>query len=435
MKSIDKSLVEFEKANTFIPGGVNSPVRAFSSVGGNPLFIEKGEGPYIYDIDGNRYLDYVGSWGPLILGHAHPAVVKAVQQACEKGLSFGAPTRTETLLAEKIRRMVPSMEKTRLVNSGTEATMSAIRLARGFTGRDKIIKFEGCYHGHADSFLIAAGSGAATLGIPNSPGVTKGTAADTLIARYNDMASVEALFKTNKGCIAAVIVEPVAGNMGVVPPTEGFLNGLREITEQEGSLLILDEVMTGFRVARGGAQELYGISPDLSTFGKIIGGGMPLAAYGGRKDIMDTMAPSGPVYQAGTLSGNPLATTAGLATLETIDSTPGFYESLEKKGALLEKGLRENCARLGMPAVINRVGAMMTLFFTDRKEIRNFDHARTCDTVRYGNYFRSSLEQGIYLAPSAFEAAFISAAHTEEMIKETVEAGSEGLKNLELRNV
>ncbi len=431
MKSINKSLIEFEKANACIPGGVNSPVRAFSSVGGNPLFIEKGEGPYIYDIDGNRYLDYVGSWGPLILGHAHPMIVSAVQKACQKGLSFGAPTKTETLLAEKIRTMVPSMEKTRLVNSGTEATMSAIRLARGFTGRDKIIKFEGCYHGHADSFLIAAGSGAATLGIPNSPGVTKGTAADTLIARYNDMDSVNALFDANKGAIAAVIVEPVAGNMGVVPPAEGFLSQLRDITAREGTLLILDEVMTGFRVAKGGAQERYRITPDLSTFGKIIGGGMPLAAYGGRKEIMDTMAPSGPVYQAGTLSGNPLATTAGLATLETIDSTPDFYESLEKKGALLEEGLKSSCSKLGIPAVINRVGAMMTLFFTDQKEIRNFDDARSCDTGRYGDYFRASLEKGIYLAPSAFEAAFISCAHTEEMIRDTVNSAYEALKSLE----
>ena len=426
----ENSQKEFESAGLLIPGGVNSPVRAFKSVGGNPLFIERAAGSKIKDIDGNSYIDYVGSWGPMILGHAHPAVVTAVQNACEKGLSYGAPTSAETLLARKIRDMVPSMEKIRLVNSGTEATMSAVRLARGFTGRDLIIKFEGCYHGHGDSFLIAAGSGAATLGVPDSPGVTAGTASGTLIAKYNDLESVRTLFKTHSGKIAALIVEPVAGNMGVIPPAEGFLEGLRSITEKEGSLLIIDEVMTGFRVARGGAQELYGIKPDLSTFGKIIGGGMPLAAYGGRAEIMDRLAPSGPVYQAGTLSGNPLATAAGLSTLEVIDSTPAFYEDLENYSAALEEGIRENCRNLGIKAVSNRVGSMMTLFLTEQNEVKDWESASSCDAAAYGRYFRNSLDQGIYLAPSAFEAAFVSSAHSTEDLEKTIMANYMALKDL-----
>ncbi len=426
----DNSQKEFRSAEALIPGGVNSPVRAFKSVGGNPLFIERAEGSKIIDIDGNEFIDYVGSWGPMILGHTHPKVVQAVQKACEKGLSYGAPTTAETLLAEKIRSMVPSMEKVRLVNSGTEATMSALRLARGFTGRDLIIKFEGCYHGHGDSFLIAAGSGAATLGVPNSPGVTSGTASGTLIARYNDLESVRKLFEAHKGEIAALIVEPVAGNMGVVPPAEGFLEGLRAITEQEGSLLIIDEVMTGFRVARGGAQELYGIKPDLSTFGKIIGGGMPLAAYGGRAEIMNHLAPAGPVYQAGTLSGNPLATAAGLSTLEIIDTTPGFYTTLEERALALEEGMKENCRSLGIKAVSNRVGSMMTLFLTEASEVLDWNGASACDTDAYGRYFRASLEEGIYLAPSAFEAAFVSAAHSPGDIEKTIEAGYRALKKM-----
>ncbi|MDC7223131.1 MAG: glutamate-1-semialdehyde 2,1-aminomutase [Spirochaetales bacterium] len=425
-----KSQEEFARAVQVIPGGVNSPVRAFNSVGGNPLYLASGKGAYVTDIDGNRYIDYLGSWGPLILGHSHPAVVKAVQRVCETGMSYGAPTVGETDLAEKILERVPSLDKIRFVNSGTEATMSAVRLARGFTKRDLIIKFDGCYHGHGDSFLIAAGSGAATLGVPNSPGVTTGTAADTLIAPYNDLAAVEALFKAHSGKIAAVIVEPVAGNMGVVPPGEGFLSGLRRLTEQEGALLILDEVMTGFRVARGGAQELYGIRPDLSTFGKVIGGGMPVGAYGGKGEIMDQVAPLGPVYQAGTLSGNPLATAAGKAAMDEIDGHPHFYEDLEKRSDQLAEGMGENCKSLKIPYVLNRVGSMMTLFFTDLGGIENFAHASRIDTKRYGAYFHHALEGGIYLAPSPYEAAFVSSAHGEREIEQTLKAHYEALKKL-----
>jgi len=427
---IDKSRQAFQEAQKLIPGGVNSPVRAFKSVGGNPLYIDRGEGAFLTDIDGNRYMDFLGSWGPLILGHAHPEVTAAVKSACDAGMSFGAPTVRETLLAQQIARMVPSMEKVRLVSSGTEATMTAIRLARGFTKRNLIIKFDGCYHGHGDSFLIAAGSGVATLGIPDSPGVTPGTAADTLVARYNDLDSVKALFKAHKGAVAAVIVEPVAGNMGVIPPEDSFLQGLRKITEDEGSLLIIDEVMTGFRVARGGAQEKYGIKPDISTFGKIIGGGMPLAAYGGRAEIMDHIAPSGSIYQAGTLSGNPLATAAGLATLEIIDRDPSFYTALEERSAALAEGLLENCRSLGIPALINRAGSMMTLFFTDQKKVANYDDARRCDAAFYGSFFRGLLEEGIYMAPSAFEAAFVSAVHSSADIQTAVSAAYRVLKSL-----
>jgi glutamate-1-semialdehyde 2,1-aminomutase len=426
----DLSRKAFEQAANYMPGAVNSPVRAFKAVGGDPLFIEKGEGAYLFDIDGNRFIDYLGSWGPLILGHCHPAVVKAVKEACDSGMSFGAPTVRETALASQIQKMVPSMEKMRLVNSGTEATMSAIRLARGYTGRDLILKFEGCYHGHGDSFLIAAGSGVATLGIPDSPGVTKGTAADTLTAVYNDIESVKAQFRKHKGSIAAVIVEPVAGNMGVIPPVEGFLEDLRRISSEEGTLLIMDEVMTGFRVARGGAQERFSIKPDISTFGKIVGGGMPLAVYGGRKEIMEHIAPAGSIYQAGTLSGNPLATAAGLATLQIIDSQDDFYLRLEEKSSALAEGISENCRKLGIKALINRVGSMMTLFFTDKDVIQNYEDARSCNSALYSNYFRRSLEQGIYLAPSAFESAFVSIEHSSQDIEETLRVNYETLREL-----
>lgn len=426
----EQSSLAFREAEQYMPGAVNSPVRAFQSVGGDPLFIDKGEGAYLYDIDGNRYIDYLGSWGPLILGHCHPHVTSAVKKACDDGMSFGAPTQRETALAAQIAKMVPSMEKMRLVSSGTEATMSALRLARGYTRRDKIIKFEGCYHGHGDSFLIAAGSGVATLGIPDSPGVTKGTAADTLTAVYNDIESVKRLFREYKGKIAAVIVEAVAGNMGVIPPDQNFLKDLRLLCSEEESLLILDEVMTGFRVARGGAQELYDVKPDLSTFGKIVGGGMPLAVYGGRRDIMEQIAPAGAIYQAGTLSGNPLATAAGLATLETIDSNPDFYKDLEDKSSLLARGISENCRKLGIGAVLNRVGSMMTLFFSNRESIGNYSEAREADGSFYAGYFRKCLEQSVYLAPSPFEAAFVSSCHGMSEIEETLRVSYNSLKAL-----
>lgn len=430
MPSLDKSKVALERAGNRIPGGVNSPVRAFKSVGGTPPFIASGKGAYVKDIDGNSYLDFVGSWGPLILGHAHPAVVDAVCKAAEKGTSFGAPTEAEIELAERICRMVPSVDMVRLVNSGTEATMSAVRLARGFTKRDLIVKFTGCYHGHGDSFLIAAGSGATTLGVPNSPGVTEGTARDTLLARYNDLDSVRQLFERHQGAIAAVIVEPVGGNMGVVPPVDGFLQGLRDITKDNGALLIFDEVMTGFRVARGGAQELYGIQPDLSTFGKVIGGGLPVGAYGGTREVMETVAPTGPVYQAGTLSGNPLATAAGLATLETIEADGEFYAKLESTSAKLARGALAACAKAGVPATLNRVGSMMTLFFTEADKVIDYDSATTCNTERYGRFFQGCLRAGVYLAPSQFEAAFVCAAHTDSDIEAALQAEETALAGL-----
>jgi glutamate-1-semialdehyde 2,1-aminomutase len=354
---------QFQRAKNSIPGGVNSPVRAFKSINGEPLFIDKAKGSKVYDIDGNEYIDYVGSWGPLILGHAQDEVVEAIKKTAERGTSYGAPTVIESQMAELIIDMVPSIDIVRMVNSGTEATMSALRLARGFTGRELIVKFEGCYHGHADSFLIKAGSGALTLGLPDSPGVTKGTAKDTLIAKFNDIQSVEQLFAERGNEIAGVISEPVAGNMGVVIPEDNFLKGLREITKKYGALLIIDEVMTGFRLAKGGAQELYGIDPDITTLGKVIGGGLPVGAYGGKKEIMEKLAPAGPIYQAGTLSGNPLAMVAGYTTLQIINNTPDFYAKLDEKSAKLEAGIRANIEKTGVKATINRVGSMMTLFF------------------------------------------------------------------------
>lgn len=419
----------FAQAVKVIPGGVNSPVRAFKSVGINPVLIDSAKGSRIKDIDGNEYIDFVASWGPLILGHANDIILKAINNAAQKGTSFGAPTLIETEMAELIVKMVPSVEKVRMVNSGTEATMSALRLARGFTKRDIIVKFTGNYHGHADSFLIKAGSGAITLGLPDSPGVTSATAKDTLVADYNNLESVEKLFAEHGNNIAAIIVEPVAGNMGVVVPQKGFLEGLRKIADQYGSLLIFDEVITGFRLAKGGAQEFYGVMPDITTLGKIIGGGLPVGAYGGRKEIMDMLAPIGPVYQAGTLSGNPLAMAAGLAMLTTIKETPNFHAELERKAARLEAGLKANLKATGTNGVVNRVGSMMTLFFTDNQTVISFDEAMKSDTKKYAQYFRDSLEAGIYLAPSQFEAMFVSAAHTDEEIDTCIAASLKALQN------
>ena len=427
--NLTKSRELLARARKLIPGGVNSPVRAFRSVGGEPPFIRSAKGATITDEDGNTYIDYVGSWGPMILGHTHPAVVEAIERTARDGASFGAPTRLEVEMAERIVAMVPSVEVVRMVSSGTEATMSAVRLARGYTGRDRIIKFSGCYHGHGDSFLIQAGSGVATLGLPDSPGVTKGTAQDTLTARFNDLGGVEALFEAYPDEIACVIVEPVVGNMGCVPPLEGFHEGLRDLCDQHGALFIFDEVMTGFRVAAGGAQERYGITPDLTTLGKIVGGGLPVGAYGGRAEIMAKVAPAGPVYQAGTLSGNPLAMAAGMKTLEILAGDPGIYDRLEATSARLAEGLAGAARAAGMTLTQNRVGSMMTLFFTDRP-VRDYDDAKTSDTERYGAYFRGMLERGVYLAPSQFEAAFVSAAHTNADIDRTIQAAKETLASL-----
>lgn len=426
----NKSIEAFREAQKSIPGGVNSPVRSFRNVGGNPLFIAKAHGSKVTDIDGNEYIDYVGSWGPMILGHTHPAVVEAIQKTAAFGASFGAPTLLETEMAELIKEMVPSVDKVRMVNSGTEATMSALRLARGYTGRDLVIKFEGCYHGHNDSFLIAAGSGALTYGIPDTPGVTKGTAHDTLTARYNDLQSVEQLFEKHKNEIAAVILEPVTGNMGVVIPEKEFIEGIRNLCTENKTVLIFDEVMTGFRLAPGGAQELLGITPDLTTFGKIIGGGLPVGAYGGKLEIMDMLAPKGPVYQAGTLSGNPLAMAAGLTTLRLLNSTENFYRKLEEKSSLLEEGLLNNLKELNFNGVINRVGSMFTLFFTKEQQVKSFSDVMKSDTQLFTEYFRLSLESGIYLAPSQYEAGFVSAAHSNEDIENTVKASYMALKQI-----
>ena len=426
----EKSIAAFQEAQLNIPGGVNSPVRSFKSVGGGPLFIARAKGSKVTDIDGNEFIDYVGSWGPMILGHAHPQVIEAIQQTAASGTSFGAPTLMETEIARLIKSMVPSIDSVRMVNSGTEATMSALRLARGYTGRDLVIKFEGCYHGHNDSFLIEAGSGALTFGIPNTPGVTKGTARDTLIAKFNDLASVERLFEKHKNLIAAVIIEPITGNMGVIKPQKEFIEGIRKLCNEYRTVLIFDEVMTGFRVAKGGAQALLGITPDLTTLGKIIGGGLPVGAYGGKQEIMDMLAPKGPVYQAGTLSGNPLAMAAGLTTLRILDETETFYKNLEKKSAHLEEGLRNNLKELRFNGVINRAGSMFTLFFTNEESVKSFSDVCKCDTKLFARYFRLSLDSGIYLAPSQFEAGFVSAAHTDEDIQKTVEASYNALKQL-----
>jgi glutamate-1-semialdehyde 2,1-aminomutase len=423
---VEKSSELLRRAQAVIPGGVNSPVRAFRSVGGSPLFFTRGSGPYVWDADGNRYIDYIGSWGPLILGHADPGVVEAVKFAAERGSTFGAPTEGEVKLAELIVRRVPSVERVRLVSSGTEATMSAIRVARGFTGRDAIVKFEGCYHGHADHLLVKAGSGVATLGLPDSPGVPADFAKHTLTLPFNDLEAVRALFASFGGSIAAVILEPVVGNMGLVPPDPGFLEGLREVTAAHGTLLIFDEVMTGFRVHPAGAQGLYGITPDLTCFGKIIGGGMPMGAYGGRAAVMDLVAPSGPVYQAGTLSGNPCAVAAGLRTLETLGA-PGTYEQLEKSCAALEEGLVAALADAGVPGRVQRVGSMLTLFFNDGSPVRSFADARACDHARFARFFHAMLGRGIYLPPSGYEAAFVSLKHGADDVERTVDAARAAL--------
>ncbi len=418
----------FVSARERIPGGVNSPVRAFKSVGRNPIFIKKAAGSKIWDVDGNEYIDYVGSWGPMILGHAHPRVIEALKRVAESGTSFGAPTELEVKMAELICSIMPSIEMVRMVNSGTEATMSAIRLARAYTKRDKIIKFEGCYHGHGDSFLVKAGSGAMTLGVPDSPGVPSGVASCTLNAQYNNLDSVRALIDQSPDQISAIIVEPVVGNMGCVPPVKGFLEELRQLCTQNGIVLIFDEVMTGFRVALGGAQQLYGIKPDLTTLGKIIGGGLPVGAYGGKKEIMELVAPSGPMYQAGTLSGNPLAMTAGYETLSILKSDASFYQKLEQLSGRLADGIARNITELGLPLTQNRVGSMSTLFLTD-KTVVDYQTAAASDTKRFGTYFRKMLELGIYLAPSQFEAGFVSIAHTPDDIERTVEANREALKH------
>lgn len=419
----------FNEAKKYIPGGVNSPVRAFKSVGGNPVFIKRGEGSKFWDVDDNEYIDYIGSWGPHLFGHNPDFIKKALLEAIENGTSFGAPTELEVKMAKLISELVPSMEMVRMVNSGTEATMSAIRTARGYTGKEKFIKFEGCYHGHADYFLIKAGSGALTFGVPTSPGVTVGNAVDTLIADYNDIDSIKKLVQSNKNQIAAVIIEPVAGNMGVVKLNEQFLKELKQVCEEVKIVLIFDEVMTGFRVAKGGAQEILGVKPDLSTFGKIIGGGLPVGAFGGRKEIMEMVSPSGPVYQAGTLSGNPLAMSAGYAALTYIKEHPEIYNLLEEKSKYLEDGFAENQKSLGKKFAFNRVGSMMTLFFTEEKVI-DFKSAVSSDTTLYGKFFNGMLKRGIYLAPAQFEAMFVSTAHTKEDLDKTIRAQYESLKEI-----
>jgi glutamate-1-semialdehyde 2,1-aminomutase len=418
----------FARAQRLIPGGVNSPVRAFKAVGGTPLFIRKAEGARMWDADGKGYIDYLGSWGPLILGHAHPSVLEAITQAAAKGTSFGAPCAAEVELADRVVRLVPSMQRVRFVSSGTEATMSALRLARGFTGRKKILKFDGCYHGHADALLVAAGSGVATLGIPGSPGVPEGTVADTLVAPYNDLGAVERVIEAHGPDLAAIIVEPVAGNMGCVAPREGYLQGLRELATRAGALLVFDEVMTGFRLSSGGAQVLYGVKPDLTCLGKIIGGGLPVGAYGGRADVMEHIAPTGPVYQAGTLSGNPLAMAAGAVTLDLLQRA-GTYKRLEMLSARLHAGLLGATDEADVKVTINRVGSMITLFFTPGP-VFDYKSAKTSDTALFARFFHGLLARGIYFPPAQFEAAFVSLAHTESDIDATVRAAGEIFREL-----
>ena len=424
-----QATVLFSDAKQVIPGGVNSPVRSFSGVGGTPVFIDNASGPYITDSTGKQYIDYVGSWGPMVLGHAHPEVINAVKVAAEKGLSFGAPTEIETLMARRVCELVPSCNLVRMVSSGTEATMSAIRLARGYTGRDKILKFEGCYHGHSDSLLVKAGSGALTFGVPSSPGVPASVAADTITLTFNDAEAVRTLFKEIGDQIAGIIVEPVAGNMNCIPPVPGFLETLRQVCDEHGSVLIFDEVMTGFRVALHSAQGLYNIQPDLTTLGKIIGGGMPVGAFGGKRQIMEYLAPIGPVYQAGTLSGNPVAMAAGLKTLELI-AQPGFYESLMLKTTKLTTGLKEHAQKAGIALSTNQVGGMFGIFFSAEPQITSFKQVMQCDQVLFKRFFHAMLDAGVYLAPSAFEAGFVSAAHADADIEKTLDIAQTVFKNL-----
>ncbi|HKL17856.1 MAG TPA: glutamate-1-semialdehyde 2,1-aminomutase [Halalkalibaculum sp.] len=425
----------FERAQQFIPGGVNSPARAFKSVGGTPVFFDKAEGSILTDVDGKDYIDYVGSWGPMILGHAYEPVIKAVQKTAAHSTSFGAPTEIEVEMAELVKRMVPGVDKIRMVNSGTEACMSAIRVARGYTGRDKIIKFEGNYHGHGDSFLIKAGSGALTLGSPSSPGVTKGTARDTLVADYNDLNSVKELLNKHEGEVAAIIVEPVAGNMGCIPPKSGFLNGLRDLCDAHNTVLIFDEVMTGFRVAKGGAQERYGVTADLVTYGKIIGAGLPVGAFGGKKEVMDVVSPVGPVYQAGTLSGNPLAMAAGFALLSELQEKPVHYDQLEEKTTYLYNGLQKVFEKWEVPVHINRVGSMISVFFTEQ-EVEDYDTANTTDKELFRHFFHEMLQRGIYLPPSPFESWFLANSLSQDMIDKTIAAAGKSIEAaLESRKV
>jgi glutamate-1-semialdehyde 2,1-aminomutase len=422
----ERSSLLFQQAKIAIPGGVNSPVRAFKSVGADPLFINKAAGCHIYDEDGNSFIDYVGSWGPMIVGHCHPDIISAVQSTMASGASFGAPTERETILANMVIDAVPSIEMVRMVSSGTEATMSAIRVARGFTGRDKILKFSGCYHGHSDALLVKAGSGAATFGVPDSPGVPADVAKHTLTAEFNSLESVKTLVASNPDAIACIIVEPVAGNMGTVPPVDGFLEGLREICTNEGIILIFDEVMSGFRVAFGGAQELFGVTPDMTTLGKIIGGGLPVGAFGGKREIMEKLSPSGGIYQAGTLSGNPLAMSAGIATLNILKQ-PGFYKTLEDKSRAVAEGIAKAAKDAGYPLYSTRVGSMFCAFFS-KQEVIDWPTASQCDTKAFAKYFLAMLDEGIYLAPSQFETAFVSAAHTESDIEKTIAAAAKCFK-------
>lgn len=414
----------FQAASQHIPGGVNSPVRAFKGVGGDPVFFTRGEGACLYDADDKRYIDYVGSWGPMIAGHAHPEVIKAVQDMAANGLGFGAPTEIETQMAETLCSLVPSMDLVRMVNSGTEATMSAIRLARGFTGRDRIVKFEGCYHGHSDALLVKAGSGTLTLGVPTSPGVPADVAAHTTTLTYNDIDGIKQAFESIGSETAAIIVEPVAGNMNCIPPEPGFLQGLREVCDQYGCVLIFDEVMTGFRVARGGAQEHYGVRPDLTTLGKVIGGGLPVGAFGGRRDIMEHIAPLGPVYQAGTLSGNPISLAAGLKTLE-LASAEGFHAQLDAAASRLVNGLQARADKAGIPLTSNQVGGMFGVFFSNEKQISRFEQVAACDMDAFQRFYHGMLDAGVYLAPSAYEAGFVSSAHSDAMIDETLDCAEQ----------
>ena len=427
---MNRSSALFKEAQDYMPGGVNSPVRAFNGVGGTPIFFERGEGAYLYDVDGNSYIDYVGSWGPMILGHANPIIIDSVKAVLKKGLGFGAPTEIETSLAKKVCKLVPSIDLVRMVSSGTEATMSAIRLARGYTGRDKILKFEGCYHGHSDSLLVKAGSGALTLGVPTSPGVPADLAQHTLTLEYNNLESVQALFAKIGEQVACIIVEPVAGNMNCIPPNEGFLQGLREVCDANGTVLIFDEVMTGFRVALGGAQAHYKVRPDLTTLGKVIGGGLPVAAFGGKREIMSQIAPLGPVYQAGTLSGNPLSMAAGLAMLNVLESDENFYQNLAQSTEYLAAGIVNAARECNVPMTANTIGGMFGLFFSDEEKVSNFSQASNCNVDRFKAFYQLMLTEGVYLAPSAYEAGFLSGAHGKNELDKTIDAASKALSQL-----